>query len=54
MATTEIALGVPARFVQSHLMPGVHIRIDGDIEMVSEVLQYIKKFKSRAGQIEVR
>jgi hypothetical protein len=55
MTTIKIELGV-LEHITYHYGPGVKITIDGDhaLALALEVLEYLEKFESPAGQIEVR
>lgn len=57
MTTIEIELGVPDRsyhIPKIKFDPGVHIEIRGDHALAMELLAYLEKFESSAGQIEVK
>jgi len=54
MTTIEMELGVLNAFTTHVFDPGVDITIDGDHALALEVLKYLEKFVSPAGQIEVK
>lgn len=55
MTTIEIELGVrDTMYSVLHLDPSVYIEIREDHALAQEFLEYLEKFESPAGQIEVR
>ena len=53
MTTIKIELGV-LEHITHHYDPGVKITIDGDHALALELVEYLEKFGSPAGQIEVK
>jgi len=54
MTAIEIMLGIDDQvYAIQHLDPSVRIKINGDHALGLEVLEYLKKFESSAGKIEV-
>lgn len=54
MTTIEIKLGVSDHPSFNSFGPEVAITIDGDHALAVEVLQYLEKFTSPAGEIEIK
>ena len=55
MTTIKTELGVQdTMYMIQHFDPSVYIEIRGDHALALEVLEYLEKFESLAGQIEVR